>query len=105
MPSTASASKDQSASVTTTEHRTAKVSKHRSRSINKAAKRKTIQQPRAVKPQQPQQPQQEASVDYFDGYELTGDGLPVMGDSELCPGCGCYLDNACDDAYICMVCD
>jgi len=37
--------------------------------------------------------------------ELTGEGNPVMGDSERCEGCGFFKDYLSEDVYMCFACD
>ena len=37
--------------------------------------------------------------------ELTGMGCPALGDSDQCPSCGSWMDYACDDMFICSVCE
>jgi ankyrin repeat protein len=37
--------------------------------------------------------------------EETGLGNPIDMDSSRCPSCGQYKDYACEDIYICMLCD
>ena len=36
--------------------------------------------------------------------ELTGMGLPIMGDADKCSACGAWQDYACDDVFMCFNC-